>query len=158
MVFRNARLIFARFLLLSIKVGLLGFLFINIVVVIAQGLTGLEPEEVFNAVASYLTVIVAVMALALVYWLPLVFVKGNFSMLVTMREALQLGWTRINQAGFLAALILAPPLLMWLTSDYLPSVIMVLGSVIGELMAWVAFVYCVDFLKTDYDSAVQTGS
>ena len=87
MVFRNARSIFTRFIILSIKVGLLGFLLVNIVAVIAQGLTGLEPEEIFKAFTGYLALIIGVVTLALVYWLPLVFVKGNFNMLETMREA-----------------------------------------------------------------------
>ncbi len=157
MVFRNAQLIFSRFIILSIKVGLLGFLLVNVVVVIAQGLTGLEPEALFKAVTNYLSLIVGVIALALVYWLPLVFAKGNFNMLETMREALQLGWSRIRQAGFLAALILVPPVLLWLGSNQLPPAIMVLGSVIVELLAWVAFAYCVDYLKTDYLPAIQSG-
>ena len=158
MVFRNAQLIFSRFIILSIKVGLLGFLFVNIVVVIAQGLTGLDPEVLFKSIANYLTLIVGVITLALVYWLPLVFAKGNFNMLETMREALQLGWSRIRQVGFLAVLILVPPVLLWLGSNQLPQVIVVLGSVIGELLAWVAFVYCVDYLKTEYLPAIQPGS
>ncbi len=158
MVVRNARSIFSRFLILSIKVGLLGFLLINMMAVIAQGLTGLAPEEIFEAVADYLALIVGVMALALVYWLPLVFFKGNFNMLETMREALILAWVRISQVGFLAALILLPPLILWLTSNQLPQSIVVLGSVVGEVLAWVAFVYCVDYLKTDYKPETQTGS
>ncbi len=158
MVVRNARSIFSRFLILSIKVGLLGFLLINMMAVIAQGLTGLAPEEIFEAVADYLALIVGVMTLALVYWLPLVFFKGNFNMLETMREALILAWVRISQVGFLAALILLPPLILWLTSNQLPQSIVVLGSVVGEVLAWVAFVYCVDYLKTDYKPETQTGS
>lgn len=157
MVFRNARLIFLRFLVLSIKVGLLGFLLVNIMVVIAQGFTGLEPEEIFKAFADYFPLIVGAMQLALVYWLPLVFVKGNFNMLETMREALQLGWARIGQIGFLAVLILLPPVLLWLMSNQLPTSVAVAGSVIGELLTWVAFVYCVDYLKTEYVPATQTG-
>lgn len=158
MIFRNARLIFTRFLMLSIKVGLLGFLLINIMVVVAQGFTGMEPEEIFKVFASYLTLIVAATTLALIYWLPLVFVKGNFNMLETIREALQLAWARVGQIGFLAALILLPPLLLWLMSDQLPPAITVLGSIIGELLGWVAFVYCVDFLKTEYAPATKTGA
>ncbi len=158
MVLRNARLIFPRFIILSIKVGLLGFLLINIMVVIAQGLTGLKPEEIFTVFVSYLVVIVGVTGLALVYWLPLVFFKGNFNMLETMREALLLGWARIGQMGFLAALILLPPVLMWLVSNKLPQAIAVVGSVVVELLAWVAFAYCVDYLKTEYVPATQTRS
>jgi hypothetical protein len=157
-VVRNARSIFSRFGILSIKVVLLGFQLINIIAIVAQGLTGLEPEEIFKAVAGYLALIVGLMALALVYWLPLVFFKDNFNMLETMREALILGWARIGQVGFLAALILLPPLILWLTSNQLPPTIVVLGSVVGEVLAWVAFVYCVDYLKTDYKPEIQTGS
>ncbi len=158
MVLRNARLIFSRFIILSIKVGLLGFLLINIMVVIAQALTGLKPEEIFTVFASYLAVIVGVAGLVLVYWLPLVFFKCNFNMLETMREALLLGWARIGQAGFLAALILLPPVLLWSISNQLPQAIAILGSVVVELLAWVAFVYCVDYLKTEYVSEAQIDS
>jgi len=158
MVFRNARPIFSRFIFLSIKVGLLGFLLINIVVVVVQGVAGLEPEEIFKAVANYLAPAVGLTALALVYWLPLVFFKGNFNMFETMREALLLGWARLDKVGFLAALILLPPILLWLTSGKLPQVMVVAGSVVGEVLAWVAYVYCVDFLKTDYVSAPKSES
>lgn len=158
MVFQNARLIFTRFILLSIKVGLLGFLIINIVVIVAQGLTGMEPKEIFDVMADYLVLIVSVSALALVYWLPLVFVKGNFNMLETMREALLLSWARIHHVGFLAVLILLPTFLMWMVSKQLSPAISVLGSILGELLAWVAFAYCVDYLKTEYSPVPENGS
>lgn len=157
-VFRNAQTIFSRFIFLSVKVGLLGFLFINIVVVIAQGITGLKPEEIFSVLANYLALIVSLFALALVYWLPLVFVKGNFNMLETMREALLLSWARIGHVGFLAVLILLPTFLLWLGSNQLSPTVVVVGSVVGELLAWVAFVYCVDYLKTEYPPAASSNS
>jgi cell division protein FtsW (lipid II flippase) len=69
-------------------------------------------------------------------------------LLETLAEAFRIGRNRISQAGFLAALLLIPPfLLMLLPADFADAVVIGL-SVIGELLAWVAFAYCAEYLQS----------
>jgi len=148
MALANARRIFSAFILLSLKAGLLGLLAINVLVVFIQVFTGIEPGVLFKTYARYLSAIVSVLALVFVYWLPLVFVRGNFRLLETLAEAFRIGRNRISQAGFLAALLLIPPfLLILLPADFADAVVIGL-SVIGELLAWVAFAYCAEYLQS----------
>ncbi len=149
----NGRRIFTDFILLSIKVGLLGLVIINVLVLIAQGFSGLPPEEVFKVYARYLTLVVAGLALVFVYWLPLVFVRGNFRLFETLSEALTIAQKRLPQVGFLAALILTPPIILVLVPGDIPAFFSISISVAGELLAWVAYVYCVDFLQLSQPQA-----
>lgn len=147
-VIANGRKIFSNFILLSIKVGLLGLVVINVLVLIAQGFSGLGPEEILKIYARYLTLIVAGLALVFVYWLPVVFVRGNFRLFETLSEALTIGRNRLPQVGFLAALILLPPAILAILPGGTPAPVSIAIGVAGELMAWVAYVYCVDYLQT----------
>jgi hypothetical protein len=147
-VIANGRKIFSHFILLSIKVGLLGLVVINVLVLVAQGFSGLAPEEILRIYARYLTLIVAGLALVFVYWLPLVFVRGNFRLFETLSAALTIGRKRLPQVGFLAALILLPPAILAILPGGTHAMISMVISVAGELMAWVAYVYCVDYLQT----------
>jgi hypothetical protein len=144
----NGRQVFTNFILLSVKAGLLGFLAINVLIVVAQFLTGMETEELIKVYARYLTLIVAILGFIFVYWLPLVFVRGNFRLLDTLGEAFRIGRARLAQSGFLAALILLPPMTLMLLPEGTPSPLVIGISVVGELFAWVAFVYCADYLQS----------
>lgn len=152
-VITNGRRIFSNFILLSIKVGLLGLVAINVLVLVAQGFSGLAPEEILRIYARYLTLIVAGLALVFVYWLPLVFVRGNFRLFETLAEALTIGRRRLPQVGFLAALILLPPAILAILPGGTPALVTIAIGVAGELMAWVAYVYCVDYLQTGGNQA-----
>ncbi|KPK55416.1 MAG: hypothetical protein AMS22_04460 [Thiotrichales bacterium SG8_50] len=148
MALANARRIFSAFIVLSLKAGLLGLLAINVLVVFVQVFSGMEPDVLFRTYARYLSAIVAVLALVFVYWLPLVFVRGNFRLFETLGEAFRIGRSRLPQAGFLAALLLIPSfLIMILPIDTADGVVIAL-SVVGELLAWVAFAYCAEYLQS----------
>jgi hypothetical protein len=148
MALSNARRIFSSFVILSLKAGLLGLLAINVLVVFMQVLTGMEPEVLFKTYARYLSVVVAVLGLVFVYWLPLVFVRGNFKLFNTLSEAFRIGRERLPQAGFLAALLLIPPFLLMILPVDTTDVIVIALSVVGELLAWVAFAYCAEYLQS----------
>lgn len=144
----NGRKVFSSFIFLSLKAGVLGFVALNVLIVVVQGLTGLETEELIKTYIRYLAPIVAIIGLIFVYWLPLVFVRGNFRLFETLAEAFRIGGQRLGQVGFLAVLILIPPLTLMLLPKTAPSAFVILVSVIGELFAWVAFVYCAEYLQS----------
>lgn len=146
-IVKNAKRVFASFLLLSIKVGLLSLLAINVVIAIVQSATGMSAEEILKTHAQLLPLIVGSLALVFVYWLPFVFVRGDFHLFRTLREALLLARAHLHQAGFLFLLILLPSLVLWWLPATTPTVLAIGVSAVGEVMAWVAYAYCVDFLR-----------
>lgn len=153
----NARRIFSAFIVLSLKAGVIGLLAINVLVVFVQVFTGMEPEVLFKTYARYLSLLVAVLGLVFVYWLPLVFVRGNFRLFETLAEAFRIGRRRLPQAGFLAALLLVPALLLILIPADVADGVTIALSVIGELLAWVAFAYCTEYLQSTTAAPVTAG-
>ena len=147
-VLANGRKVFTNFMFLSLKAGVLGFVVLNVLIVVVQAITGMETEALIKTYIRYLAPIVAILGLIFVYWLPLVFVRGNFRLFETLAEAFRIGNQRLGQVGFLAVLLLVPSFSLMLLPGTAPSLLVIFISVIGELFTWVAFVYCVEYLQS----------
>lgn len=149
--------VFNAFLWLAVKICLLGMLavYVGLYVfgMVAQLIgvtTESETEAVIQTLTPVLVPIVKAAAMitpfALVYWLPIVFVRNDFRVIPTVRLALKIIWRQLPRSGFLAFLVFFPLLLLWLLPSAAPFVVTLLLGVLGQLLAWIAYVYCVEML------------
>lgn len=141
---RHGREAFSGFMLLLVKAGLLTIVALNMVVVVGQGLTGLEPEEYIKTYIGWMPQVVAVLAFVFVFWLPVVFVRNNFRLFETLRMALGFWRGRLGEAPFLALLVLIPAAVLGLAPEKAPFALHLAISMVGEVLAWVAYVYCAE--------------
>ncbi len=148
--------LFARFLWLFLKLGVSVALVFNLLALALMGDVGVSPEAPIRRLAPYLPMLLAVLGLVFVYWLPLVFVTGDFRLLATWRPALHAAWRRLPQSGFLAALLIAPVALLLLLPEAVPEVLLWPLSMLASLLGWVAYIYCVEWLRDQPPAAAPT--
>jgi hypothetical protein len=142
----HARAAFSGFMLLLVKAGLLAIVVLNVVVVVGQGATGLEPEEFIKTYIGWLPQLVAVLAFVFVFWLPIVFVHNNFSLFATLRTAVGFWRGRFHEGIFLALLVLLPAAVLGLVPEKAPFALHLAIGMAGEILTWVAFVYCAEMV------------
>lgn len=154
--------VFNAFLWLAIKICLLGMLTVyiglSVITMAAQLVGALAESDAQMAVQALTPVLVPIIKgsamiapFALVYWLPIVFVRNDFRIIPTVRLALKIIWHQLSKSSFLAFLIFFPLLLLWLLPSGAPFALTLLLGVLGQLMAWTAYVYCVEILLANPD-------
>lgn len=154
--------LFTRFLWLFIKLGLLAALVFNLFALLLLAGAGLSLESLVRTLAPILPLLLAVLGFAFVYWLPLVFVSGDFRLLASLNRALRVAWQRLPQSGFLALMILAPVVLLSLWSAVAPDnanevaraapgvaieILLLSASLVASLFGWIAYIYCAEWLR-----------
>ncbi len=141
--------VFASFLWLLVQVGLLavvvGFVLLNLLYLSRS----VDLEQLITEMVPYVTIIAMVVPFLLVYWFPVVFSTNDFRVFATLRSALRIIWQRLWRSGFLAFLIFFPLVAFWLLPDNSPLIVLLIVSVIGEVMGWTAYVYCVESLASN---------
>lgn len=161
-VFIRGQQVFNAFLWLAVKICLLGMFTVYVALyvfgVAAQLIsttTESDAEAVVQALAPVLVPIIKASAIiapfALVYWLPIVFVRDDFRIIPTAWLALQIIWRQLPRCGFLAFLVFSPLLMLWLLPSGTPFALTLLLGALGQLMAWTAYVYCVETLLANPD-------
>lgn len=138
---------YGPFLWMIVKLALLGGVLVNIAILIVNGVAAGEPRAWTEPVVTYLPLAQGVVAFVFVYWLPIVFVRRNFALFQTLRAALVTAWQRLPRAGYLAFLTLTPAVLAIVAGGSAPFVVLLLLTLMGALMEWIAYVYCVEWLQ-----------
>ena len=152
---RAGRVVFAAFVWLTLKAGLLLAAVINVLIVVVLLLTGQDIKVIMNALSPFFSPVVGILTFTFVYWLPFVFVRREFHLLPSLKAALQIGWDRRSDSAFLAVLVLVPSLVSgWLPSDT-PLLVDLLISVVSGIMGWIAYIYCIEVLR---EQPPQVGS
>ncbi|MGE5240557.1 MAG: hypothetical protein ACM3NI_02830 [Bacteroidota bacterium] len=146
-VFRGAVPVFARFLWLTVKAGMLLVVLLNIVFLLAMLATGSEPKTLTAAFYRFISPVAGMAAFIFAYWLPFVFVRREFRLFVSLRAALRIARARLSRSVFLALLILVPMLLAGLLPDDLPAPLALAVNAFSGLLGWIAYVYCVETLQ-----------
>ncbi len=146
-VIRGAVPVFARFLWLTLKAGVLLVILLNLVFLLALLVTGYEPKALSQAFYHHFGPVAGVAAFVFAYWLPFVFARREFRLFVSLRGALQIARARLSHSLFLALLILAPMLLGALLPDDLPTPLTLAVNAFSGLLGWIAYVYCVETLQ-----------
>ncbi len=152
-IIRAGRTVFANFVWLTLKAGLLFALVINVLVLVALLLTGLDFKSLMQALSAFFSPVMGVLAFVFVYWLPYVFVQREFRLLPSLKASLQIAWKRLPHSAFLALLVLAPALATGFIPAESPVLIDALASVATGIMGWIAYIYCTDILRQNRDVA-----
>lgn len=146
-ILRAGKVVFAGFVWLTLKAGLLFALVINVLVLVTLLLTGLDFKSLLQDLSAFLGPATGVLAFVFVYWLPYVFVHREFRLLPGLKAALQLAWKRLPHSAFLALLVLVPALITGFIPAESPMLVDVLASVATGIMGWIAYIYCTDILQ-----------
>jgi len=155
-VVRAGRVVFAAFVWLMLKAGLLLAAVMNVLILVALLLTGYDIKALMNALAPFFSPVVGILTFVFVYWLPFVFVRREFHLLPSLKAALQIAWDRRSDSAFLALLVLVPALVSgWLPSET-PLMFDLLVSVVSGVMGWIAYIYCIEVLREQASPASGT--
>ena len=146
-VIRAGKTVFAAFVWLLLKAGLLFAVGMNVVVFAALLLTGSDLENLTQAISAYFGPITGVLAFVFVYWLPWAFVHREFRLLPSLKAALRVARSRLSHSLFPALMVLAPALAVGFLPAESPVLIDALVILATGIMGWIAYIYCVDVLR-----------
>lgn len=141
------RAVFGGFLWLIAKASLLATAILQVALIALVAGAGQDANQAATQLPSHMLPLAALSGFALVYWLPLVFYRRDFRLFATLAEALRLLWGRAHAAGFLALLTLAPAALAWILDGRGGAITAFLLQAVASLLAWAAYVYCVEWLQ-----------
>lgn len=142
-----ARNVFGAFLWLLLKASLVAIAVMQLILTVLIAATGQDPTQAMAELPSQLLPVSALLGFVLVYWMPVVFYRRDFRLFATLAEALRLARTRLAAAGFLALLTLAPATIAWALGGRGGITAAFLLQVSASLLAWTAYIYCVEWLQ-----------
>lgn len=155
-VLLSGRLVFPRFIWLMLKTGFLFLVVINVALLglNATGLIDVEDKEALPVFAVAVTVAVVPLKYLLAYWLPWVFTRQDFRLLVSLKAALRTAWQRFTRAGlFLALLLLLPGAVLVSLSPQAPLLLLSAIMLAAMVLDWIAYAYCVDVVREQPETA-----
>jgi hypothetical protein len=155
--FRAAGHVFGSFLWLMLKASLVGFVLFEAIMMVVVGVIGVEPFKNPKATADLFTVFASIVALVLVYWVPIVFVRRNFRLFETLGLALRTVRERPGSMLFLAILLWTPVAILTFTGDEVPLLLVIPVVILGEWLRWAAYAYCVDVVASMPAPTVSAG-
>ncbi len=139
--------LFVRFLWLFLKLGLVAALVFNLFALLLLTGADMRPEALLRQLVPYMPPLLAALGFVFAYWLPLVFVSGDFRLFATWRRALATAWQRLPQSGFLALILFLPVVLFALLPEATPATVLLPLSLIASLFGWIAYIYCAEWLR-----------
>ncbi|BAU48950.1 hypothetical protein SVA_2401 [Sulfurifustis variabilis] len=141
------RAVYGRFLWLGFKAMLVFLVLFNLLLSVVLAASGVEMQTLVEASVGLYPWLGALIAFVFVYWMPVIFVHGNFALADTVRTALLALWHDRRQAAYLAFLTLTPTVLAALLRDPPPLPAVVALNVAGGVLGWTAYAFCVSRLQ-----------
>ena len=142
---------YGQFLWLIVKVVLLTGALLNVLIYVV----GMDNPSTAGGASvrapGLLPLAQGVLSFVFVYWLPIVFVGGDFALFKTLRASLAMAWHRRTHAGFPAFLTLTPTVVALVVGESTPLAATLLVNLAGGAMEWVAYAYCVGCLQDRAD-------
>lgn len=138
---------YGQFLWMIAKLVLLTGALLNILIFVVSTDSPSAGDGASAQVSALLPLAQGVLGFVFVYWLPIVFVGGDFALFKTLRAALEMAWRRFGHAGFLAFLTLTPAVGGLAVGESTPLAAILLVNLAGGVMEWVAYAYCVGCLQ-----------
>lgn len=155
-VLLSGRLVFPRFIWLMLKTGFLFLVVINVALLgfDATGLIDIEDKDAVPVFSTAVTVAVVPLKYLLAYWLPWVFTRQDFRLLVSLQDAVRTAWQRFTRAGlFLALLLLLPGSVLASLSPQAPFLLLTGIMLAAMVLDWIAFAYCVEVVREEPETA-----
>jgi hypothetical protein len=144
----------ARFLWLVVKASLFATLILNIVFILVRAGGEADIRAFIERQAEWFVWGSAALGFVFVYWLPLVFARGDFRLVATLIEALRILRQRLSGAGFLLLLTLAPTAIYAVLPEGATAWAPMLVGALGSFLGWIAFAYCAEWLQ-DYSAVTK---
>jgi len=155
----HANEVIGYFLLLIVKAGLFFapvlILFLFLVLNLVAFITGFDDEKLVEVLPHLIWPITHAISLVFVYWLPIVFATGTFRLFKTLTVALEIARQRLPLMGYPAFLILVPAVVIWLLPQGTPLPITLIVTSAANLMSWVAYVYCAEYVVRDREAVMS---
>lgn len=139
--------VYGRFLWLAFKAALVFLILFNLMLSVVLALSGMEMQALFETSLGVYPWLGALIAFVFVYWMPVVFVTGNFALVESVGAALARLWRDSRHAGFLALLTLTPTVLAAFLGDPPPLLAVVALNIVGGILGWTAYAFCVARLQ-----------
>jgi hypothetical protein len=155
-VVRAGKPVFAAFVWLLLKAGLLFAVAMNVLMLLVLLLTGTDIKQLTQALAAYFGPMTGVLGFIFAYWLPLVFVQREFRLLPGLKAALRIARERLSRSAFLALMVLVPALAAGFLPADSPFLLNALASLVTGMLGWIAYIYCVDVLRRQRPAASDT--
>lgn len=141
-VLRAGQAVYGRFLWLAFKAAIVFLVLFNLLLSVVLALSGLEMQALIEASVGVYSWLGALIGFVFVYWMPVIFVRGNFMLVETLRTALANLWDDRRHAVFLAFLTLTPTVLAAFLGDPPPWLAVVALNIAGGLLGWTAYAFC----------------
>jgi hypothetical protein len=138
---------FAEYVWLIVKGGLLFGLILTVVLTLGMLASGESPQELVPRLSVPLSVLFTVLPVLLLWWLPGAFVAREFRLVPSLRAAWRELTSRPARSVFPALLVLLPGLVLLLLPSSTPAVLTLALEGAGMLLLWVADIYCLEWLK-----------
>jgi hypothetical protein len=139
--------VFAAFVWLILKAGLLFAVAMNVLMLVALLLTGSNLEGLTQALTAYFGPMTGVLVFVFAYWLPFVFVQREFRLLPSLKASLRIARARLSHSAFLMLMVLVPALAAGFLPADSPVLFDALVSLVTGILGWIAYIYCVDVLR-----------
>lgn len=149
-VFSGAMQVFGRFIGLCFKaLGLFLLIFAMFYGLLVPGAGGGASKQAIQQVSLIIGALFIVLNYIFIYWLPTVFVSDNFALIPTLKTAVYIARKRFKRSGFIAALVFLPAIVSLIVPVGSALPVQVVVGFIGQLMGWIAYVYCVGIIADD---------
>lgn len=155
-VVRAGRAVFAAYVWLILKAGLLFAVAMNVLVFVTLLMTGSNLEGLTQALTAYFGPMTGVLAFVFAYWLPFVFVQREFRLLPGLKASLRIAWERLSHSAFLVLMVLVPALAAGFLPADSPVWLNALATLATGILGWIAYIYCVDVLRQRQPAAPDT--
>jgi hypothetical protein len=155
-VLLSGREVFPRFVWLMLKTGLLFLIILNVALfgLNMAGVIAIEDKDAVPVFAAVVTVAIVPLKYLLAYWLPWVFARQDFRLLVSLQAALRTAWRRFRRAGvFLAVLLLLPGSVLVSLPREAPFLLLTAVMLAAMALDWIAYAYCVEALREEPETA-----
>ena len=150
-VFRASASVFPRFLWLILKTaGFFMLILLTVVIFVSMVLSTLgygDAEAIKPLMEGPFRLILLLLPALLVWWLPWVFTRQDFSLFSTLKSAIQQLWREPARTLYVILLALAPAALLLVWAEQINLWMLTALEAFGLLCVWSANIYCVEWWR-----------
>lgn len=150
-VFRASAPVFSRFLWLILKTaGFFMLILLTVAIFASMALSILgygDAEAIKPLMEGPFRLVLLVLPALLIWWLPRVFSRQDFSLFSTLKAAIRHLWREPARTLYVILLALAPAALLLVWAEQLNLWVLTALEAFGLLCVWSANIYCVEWWR-----------